>query len=120
MQLHLGGATADKTRQDLAAAFVPPRQLLLGDGVGVLAGVEAGDEGRRLGGPAAHVEGPRDEGAVLVGVEDDRGGGLQGNAVLEALGALVYVLSLKKKTNKKKRLKRKTNKKLLKNIKKKR
>ena len=78
----LGGTAAGKAGQHNAAALVPLGELLGADGVGGAAGVEAVDEGGGAGGAAADVEGPADEGAVLVGVEDDAGGGVEGDAVL--------------------------------------
>ena len=82
MQLHLGGAAADQAGQLDAAAELPLGQLLGGDRVGVLAGVEARDEARGARVAAADVEGPADEGAVLVVVESDGLGRVLGDAVL--------------------------------------
>lgn len=55
-------------RKNLAAALVPLGKLLRGDGVGALAHVEAREQRRPLHRAAANVEGPADDGAVLVGV----------------------------------------------------
>lgn len=85
---HLCGATAHETRELDPSRVLPLGELLGGDGVGVLAGVEALEEGGGLDGAAAHVEGPADEGAVLVGVQDDVGGGGEGDAVLGGLFVL--------------------------------
>lgn len=85
MQINLGGTTAHQTGQDLAATLVPARQFLRSNRVGILSGVEATDQGRRAGGAAADIEGPADQGAVLVRIQDDGRGGLHGDAVLEGL-----------------------------------
>ncbi len=63
------------------------------DRVDVLAGVEALDQGRGLGGAAPHVEGPADEGTVLVEVDDRLGGEHGGDALLEFLSS-GWVVSL--------------------------
>lgn len=82
VQRHLGGTTTHQAGELDAAAKLPLGQLLGGDGVGVAASVEARDEGRGARVAAADVEGPADEGAVLVGVEDDVGARVAGDAVL--------------------------------------
>ena len=88
MQLHLGGPPPRQPGQHLAVALVPLGQLLRGHRVGVLARVEAADERRRARGAAADVEGPADEGAVLIRVEDHVGGRVERDAVLEALAEM--------------------------------
>lgn len=77
----LGISASDETGKSLAAGVHPLGELLGEDLVDVLALVETLDQGGRLGGAAAHVEGPADEGTVLVHVED----GLGVEHVLEAL-----------------------------------
>jgi hypothetical protein len=86
VQGDLSRAAPGQASKDLAAGLVPLGQLLRGDGVGVLAGVEALEQSRALDVAAADIEGPADEGTVLVGVQDDPGGGVQGDALLEFLG----------------------------------
>lgn len=85
MQRHLGSPSPHQTGQDLTSTLVPLRQLLCRDSIWVPTGVETGNEARGLGISAADVEGPADQGTVLVGVEDDRRRSLQGDAVLETL-----------------------------------
>ena len=68
-QRHLSITSTDKTREDLAAAVNPLRQLVSQHRVDVLPLVQTLDERRVLRRTAAHVEGPADEGAVLVQVE---------------------------------------------------
>jgi hypothetical protein len=69
----------------LAIALVPLRQLLAGNSVGILSVVEAADESRVSRGTAANIEGPADQGSVLVRVEDDGGSGVEGDALLSDL-----------------------------------
>ncbi len=85
-ELDLGGAAADEAGHDLAAGEAPLGELGGEDLCGALALVEALDELGALGVAAADVEGPADEGAVLVLVELDLVVGVLGDAVLEALG----------------------------------
>jgi len=80
-KLNLGLAPANQTVENLAASVNPLGELLRDDLVGTLALIETLDQCRALGGAAAHIECPADEGAVLVGVED----GLALEHVLEAL-----------------------------------
>lgn len=84
-QLNLSGPPPLQTRDNLAPALVPLRQLLAGDCVGVLARVETLDEGRGARVAAADVEGPADQRAVLVGRERDRFACVVGDAVLGGL-----------------------------------
>lgn len=88
----LGGATADKPGELDTTAELPLGQLLLGDGVGVLSRVQAGDEAGGARVAAADVEGPANEGAVLVVVEGHRLGGVHGDAVLGGLDACQLVV----------------------------
>lgn len=85
VQGDLGSTTTHQTREDLATTPVPLGKLLGGHDIGRLAAVEAADEGGSARGATADVESPADEGTVLVGVEDDGRGGLQGDTVLEGL-----------------------------------
>lgn len=81
-QVNLGLSAARQSGNGLSIALVPLGQLLIEDGPGSLACVEALDEGRRPGGAAADVEGPGHDSAVLVGVEPDVVCGHGGDAVL--------------------------------------
>jgi hypothetical protein len=65
--------------------FVPLRQLFLDDGVGVLPLVETLEESRGGHLAAPFVEGPADEGAVLIIIQLDPRGGLEGDTVLGCL-----------------------------------
>lgn len=80
-------AAGDEAGQDLAAAVDPLGELLAEDLVDVLALVETLDELGALGGAAADVEGPADEGAELVVVEDRLAVEHVGDALLEFLFA---------------------------------
>lgn len=81
-EVNLGLSAARQSRDGLSVALVPLRQLRVEHGSRVLALVEALDERGRLCGAAADVEGPRHDGAVLVGVEPDGVGRHGGDAVL--------------------------------------
>jgi hypothetical protein len=85
-QRHLGGSAPGQAGQHPPARAVELGQLLGGDGVGVLGVVETAHQ-RGVGhAAAADVEGPRDEGAVLVGVEADRVGEFVCEAFFVGLG----------------------------------
>ena len=68
-QLHLGLSSSCQARQHLAARFVPLGQLGRGHLVRVLFLVQPLDQGRGACVSAPNVEGPADQGAILVGVE---------------------------------------------------
>lgn len=70
-EVNLSIAAADKTVKDLTTSVNPLGELLGGYGVWVLTVVEASNEGGVGDSSNAHVEGPGDEGTVLVGVEFD-------------------------------------------------
>lgn len=81
-EIDLGLASSNKAGQDLAAALVPLRKLIGSHSAGILAIVEALDQRRRSSVTATDIEGPADEGTVLVGVESDGFGSVGGDAVL--------------------------------------
>jgi hypothetical protein len=82
---NFGGPPPGEAGQHDASALVPLGQLLSGHRVGVLTSIQASDERRGACGSAANVERPADESTVLVGVEDNVGGGGEGDAVLSNL-----------------------------------
>lgn len=84
-QLNLSGPPPLQTRDNLASALVPLRQLLACDSVGVFTCIETLDQSRATGVAAANVEGPAYERAVLVGGECDGFTCVVGDAVLGGL-----------------------------------
>lgn len=82
MESNLGSTSPHETRKLDTSTKLPLGKFLLGNSVGVLAGIETADEAGALGGTAANVEAPGDEGAVLVGVESNSRVGHESNAVL--------------------------------------
>ena len=84
-QRNLLSSPPSQARENNTTALVPLRQLLRNHSVGILASVKTADERRGASRSAADVECPADESAVLVGIEDDVGGCVEGDAVLEAL-----------------------------------
>ena len=82
-EVNLGVAAANKAREDNTTTVDPLGELLGVDSVDVLASVDALDELGVFGGAAANIEGPADNGAVLVQVQ--RGVDHLGDALLEAL-----------------------------------
>jgi hypothetical protein len=89
-QGNLSIASANKSREDLAVAVNPLRELLRKDGCGLLAIVEALDEGRWLGSAAAFIESPANQSTVLVQIKGDLVVGHHSKALLSNLGLLVY------------------------------
>lgn len=85
-QCHLSRSPPGQARQHATASLVPLGQLLLSDGVWIVARVETLEEGGGSNVCLADVECPGDEGAVLVCVQDDVGGCLEGDYLLEFLG----------------------------------
>ena len=66
VEVELGLAAASETGENLAASLVPLGQLDGDDAC--IAGVEALDKVRLAGIRAANVEGPADQGTVLIGI----------------------------------------------------
>lgn len=72
----------DQSRKNTVVTILPPWQLLRGDNIGVLAGIEPLDKRRVLGCHTTDIRPPSEKCAVLVVVERDGAGGLLGDAVL--------------------------------------